>query len=142
MGHYIDNMALNTDEAKTTLSGFFKRIDRLVDEDKSASKDELTKVFGEHAGEFLKFCDKDDDKALTEEEFVEGIINDCKDMKQDDFDTNWKTRMEDVITKAEEEKAKANPPPSSDDAAKAEAAADKAKEDEAAKAAKDAEKTN
>ena len=41
-------------------------------------KGELTKVFGEHAGEFLKFCDGqaggDEDQALSLAEFTAGKI--------------------------------------------------------------------
>merc|ERR1719456_1324518 len=60
---------------------------------------------GEHAGEFLKFCDKDADEKLTKDEFTDGILNDCGDMSQEDFDSNWAERMEGVVKAAEEKKA-------------------------------------
>ena len=41
-------------------------------------KSELRAVFGEHAEEFLKFCDGNNDGALTAEEFVAGILNDTE----------------------------------------------------------------
>merc|ERR1719352_1817411 len=90
--------------AKTTLEGLFDRIDALINKDGEASKDELTKVFGEHAEEFLKFCDKDADSKLTKEEFTGGILKDCDGMSQEDFNTNWAERMEGVVAEAEKAK--------------------------------------
>merc|ERR1719263_2017943 len=91
--------------AKTTLEGLFDRIDALINKDGEASKDELTKVFGEHAEEFLKFCDKDADSKLTKDEFTGGILKDCDGMSQEDFNTNWAERMEGVVAAAEKVKA-------------------------------------
>lgn len=60
-------------------------------------------MFGEHADEFLKFCDKDSDKSLTKDEFVGGILADCEGMSQEDFDVNWAQRMEGVVKAAEDQ---------------------------------------
>merc|ERR1711924_284959 len=87
--------------AKVTLEGLFDRIDALITKDGQASYEELTAVFGEHAEEFLKFCDKDTDKKLTKDEFTSGILGDCDGMSQEDFDTNWANRMEGVVAAAE-----------------------------------------
>merc|ERR1719364_489846 len=116
---------MNVDAAKATLGGLFDRIDALIKKDGEASKKELEAVFGEHAGEFLKFCDKDADEKLTKDEFTSGILNDCGDMSQEDFDSNWADRMEGVVKAAEEKKA-------------AEAPAEEAAPEEAAPAAEEA----
>jgi len=91
--------------AKTTLEGLFDRIDALINQDGQASYEELQAVFGEHADEFLKFCDKDDDKKLTKDEFTGGILKDCDGMSQEDFNANWAERMEGVVKAAEDNKA-------------------------------------
>merc|ERR1719298_325522 len=96
---------MDKDAAKATLENLFDRIDALMKKDGEASKAELEAVFGEHAGEFLKFCDKDADEKLTKDEFTSGILNDCGDMSQEDFDSNWAERMEGVVKAAEEKKA-------------------------------------
>merc|ERR1739848_594707 len=84
------------------MGALFDRIDAIVTKDGTASKEELTAVFGEHAEEFLKFCDDDSDKKLTKEEFVNGIVADAKEMSDDDFNTNWVERMNGVVAAAEE----------------------------------------
>ena len=58
--------------ARATLEALFDRIDALIKHDGEASKAELEAVFGDHAGEFLKFCDKDADEKLTKDEFTSG----------------------------------------------------------------------
>merc|ERR1711934_710930 len=105
MGHRHNNM--DAAAAKTTLEGLFDRIDALINKDGEASKEELTKVFGEHAEEFLKFCDKDADSKLTKDEFTGGILKDCDGMSQEDFNTNWAERMEGVVAEAEKAAAAA-----------------------------------
>merc|ERR1711934_1106409 len=102
MGTLPRNM--NVDAAKATLGGLFDRIDALIKKDGEASKKELEAVFGEHAGEFLKFCDKDADEKLTKDEFTAGILGDCDGMSQEDFDANWANRMEGVVAAAEANK--------------------------------------
>merc|ERR1719160_2224649 len=111
---------MDKDAAKATLEGLFDRIDALI-------KAELEAVFGEHAGEFLKFCDKDADEKLTKDEFTSGILNDCGDMSQEDFDSNWAERMEGVVKAAEEKKA-AEAPAAEEAAPAAEEAAPAAEE--------------
>jgi glutathione S-transferase len=91
--------------AKATLEGLFDRIDALINKDGMASYEELQAVFGPHADEFLKFCDKDGDKKLDKNEFTENILKDCAEMTQEEFDTNWTNRMEGVVQAAEEKKA-------------------------------------
>merc|ERR1711998_41634 len=64
-------------------------------------KSELVAVFGEHAEEFLKFCDAGEkDGVLTCEEFCAGIIEDTKDMSDADFQANWLDRMSKCIEDA------------------------------------------
>merc|ERR1719160_1593120 len=111
---------MDKDAAKATLEGLFDRIDALIKKDGEASKAEL-------AGEFLKFCDKDADEKLTKDEFTSGILNDCGDMSQEDFDSNWAERMEGVVKAAEEKKA-AEAPAAEEAAPAAEEAAPAAEE--------------
>merc|ERR1719345_398813 len=126
---------MDKEAAKVTLETLFGRIDSLIAKDGKASKAELSKVFGEHADQFLEFCDKDGDTDLTCEEFCAGILNDAADMSQEDFDTNWANRMDGVVKTAEDTKA-------AEEAAAApaaeEAAAPAAAEEEAAPAAEPA----
>merc|ERR1719281_329517 len=107
---------MDKDAAKATLEGLFDRIDALIKKD------------GEHSGEFLKFCDKDADEKLTKDEFTSGILNDCGDMSQEDFDFNWAERMEGVVKAAEEKKA-AEAPAAEEAAPAAEEAAPAAEEE-------------
>merc|ERR1711907_825248 len=95
------NNTMDAAAAKTTLGGLFDRIDQLIKKDGQASKAELEAVFGEHAAEFLKFCDKDADENLSKDEFCDGILKDCDGMSQEDFDENWANRMEGVVAAAE-----------------------------------------
>merc|ERR1719272_1475032 len=92
---------MDKEAAKVTLETLFGRIDSLIAKDGKASKAELSKVFGEHADQFLQFCDKDGDSDLTCEEFCAGILTDAADMSQEDFDANWADRMEGVVAAAE-----------------------------------------
>merc|ERR1711907_225853 len=99
--HTPRNNTMDAAAAKTTLGGLFDRIDQLIKKDGQASKAELEAVFGEHAAEFLKFCDKDADENLSKDEFCDGILKDCDGMSQEDFDENWANRMEGVVAAAE-----------------------------------------
>merc|ERR1712110_866258 len=87
------------------LRKLFDRIDALESKDKSLSMGELKKVFGEHADEFIKFCDGqaggDGDKALSFDEFKSGILNDAKDLTEDEFKAQWVDRMDGVLKEAE-----------------------------------------
>jgi len=58
---------------------------------------EMKAVFGDHAAEFLRFCDKDDDKSLTCDEFTTGIVGDTGDMSDEDFQAQWLDRMSSCI---------------------------------------------
>jgi quinol monooxygenase YgiN len=58
---------------------------------------ELEACFGEHAGEFLQFCDKNTDKAISAEEFVTGITDNSEGMSDEDFKAQWLDRMSSVI---------------------------------------------
>ena len=78
---------------KETLGALFDRIDALINKDGHASKEELTAVFGEHAGDFLSHCDENADAQLTKEEFVDGILHDVEGMSDDDFQAQWANRM-------------------------------------------------
>merc|ERR1719272_1926454 len=82
---------MDKEAAKVTLETLFGRIDSLIAKDGKASKAELSKVFGDHADQFLEFCT--------------GILNDAADMSQEDFDTNWANRMDGVVKTAEDTKA-------------------------------------
>merc|ERR1711988_711295 len=118
------NMA-DTEARKAELQKLFDRIDNLVQGDKFLTKEELTKVFGVHAEEFLKFCDGqgggEKDDQLTFDEFQNGIINDAKDLSEDEFKANWITRMTGVVEEAEKVKQE-------EDAAKASASAEEKNE--------------
>merc|ERR1719399_2211496 len=76
----------------------FNQID--VNKNGKLEKSELKAVFGEHASEFLKFCDDNSDGELTCDEFVAGITKDCTDMSDEDFQTNWLDRMSQCIKDA------------------------------------------
>merc|ERR1711998_738030 len=93
--------------AIAAMSAMFDRIDAIVNKDGSVSKEELTAVFGEHAAEFLKFCDADGDTKLTKDEFTNGIIGDCKSTGMDmaTFNAEWADRMEAAVKAAEDAKA-------------------------------------
>merc|ERR1712054_580942 len=114
-------------------------IDALVEKDDSLSMDELKAVFGEHADEFIKYCDGQGeggnvDAKLTFEEFKTGILADTKEMSDDDFKTNWIERMTGCVEAAEAAK------PAAEEAAPEEAAAEEAApaaEEEAAPAAEE-----
>merc|ERR1712094_41596 len=94
------------------LKKLFDRIDALESKDKSL-RGELKKVFGEHADEFIKFCDGqaggDEDKALDFNEFKSGILNDSKDLSDEEFTANWITRMTGVVEEAEAAKKTEEP---------------------------------
>merc|ERR1719191_394512 len=95
------------------LKKLFARIDALVDQDESLDMDELKQVFGEHADEFIKYCDGqangDVDAKLSFDEFSTGIINDTKDMDDAEFQANWIDRMTGCVKEAEDAKAAAAP---------------------------------
>merc|ERR1712006_47160 len=97
MGNTKSKMA-DTTEREKQLQELFDRIDKLEEADKSLSMGELKKVFGEHADEFIKFCDGqaggDEDKALSFDEFKSGILNDAKDLTEDEFKAQWVDRMD------------------------------------------------
>jgi len=62
---------------------------------------ELETVFGEHAEEFLKFCDgAEKDRVLTPEEFCAGVIGDTADLSDEAFRTTWLDRMDGCIAAA------------------------------------------
>merc|ERR1712054_741124 len=96
-------------------------------------------VFGEHADEFIKYCDGQGeggnvDAKLTFEEFKTGILADTKDMSDDDFKTNWIERMTGCVEAAEAAK------PAAEEEAAAPAAEEEAApaaEEEAAPAAEE-----
>jgi len=96
---------MNVAAATKTLEGMFDRIDALISQDNVVSEDELKKVFGESASEFLAFCDKDSDKKLTKDEFTSGILGNSEGMSQEEFDATWVQRMEGVVKSAEKRKA-------------------------------------
>merc|ERR1719473_2565806 len=117
------------------LKTLFGRIDALVEKDESLSMDELKAVFGEHADEFIKYCDGqaggEEDKKLTFDEFKSGILADTKDMTDDEFKANWVDRMTQCVVDAEA----AKPAAEEEAAPAAEEEAAPAAEEEAAPAA-------
>merc|ERR1719399_1208268 len=87
------------------LKTLFDSIDALVTKDDSLDMAELKAVFGEHAEEFIKYCDGqaggEEDKKLSFDEFSAGILNDTKDMSDEDFQSNWIDRMTQCIKDAQ-----------------------------------------
>merc|ERR1712178_27425 len=74
----------------------FEQID--LNSNGSLELSELANVFGEHAEEFLKFCDSGDkDRVLSPEEFCKGISDDTANMSDDDFKSSWLERMDGCI---------------------------------------------
>ena len=55
---------------------------------------------GEHAEQFLQFCDGNTDGALTLDEFTAGIVNDAKDLDDEVFTRDWLERMSSCIAEA------------------------------------------
>merc|ERR1719399_1379328 len=117
------------------LKTLFESIDALVEKDDSLSMDELNAVFGEHAEEFIKYCDGqnggEEDKKLSFDEFSAGILNDTKDMSDEDFQSNWIDRMTQCIEdaqKAKDAKAAEAAPAAEEAAPAAEEAAPAAEE--------------
>merc|ERR1719253_1178638 len=103
-------MPVDQEKAKEVLGGFFDRIDKLVNEDGFATLDELSKVFGEHAAEFIENCDgfnnMEKEGKLSKEEFVQGILNDVNKngLSQETFDEDWAGRMDAAVKMAEDAK--------------------------------------
>jgi len=58
---------------------------------------ELKSVFGDFAEQFLAHCDLDSDAKITPKEWVAGILQETKEMSDDDFQTEWASRMEECI---------------------------------------------
>merc|ERR1719506_1974165 len=122
------------------LKKLFDKIDNLCTKDDSLDMDELKAMFGEHAEEFIKYCDGqaggESDMKLTFEEFSSGILADTKDMSDEDFNTNWIVRMTGCVETAEAAKAPAEE--AAAPAAEEEAAAPAAEEEAAAPAPEEA----
>merc|ERR1719453_1909002 len=120
-------------DRSAALKDLFDRIDKLSKEDQSLDMDELKHVFGEHADEFIKYCDGqaqgEVDAKLSFDEFSTGIMQDTKDMDDAEFQANWIDRMSGCVKEAEDAKAAAE-----EEAAPAAPAA----EEEAAPAAEEA----
>lgn len=91
-------MSVNVEAAKETLSGLFKQID--TSGNSTLDVNELKAVFGDHASEFLKFCDENTDGEITLDEWLNGITSDIEGMSEADFQTNWVERMQGCITAA------------------------------------------
>merc|ERR1719473_986177 len=114
------------------LQDLFNRIDKLSKEDQSLDMDELKQVFGEHADEFIKYCDGqaqgEVDAKLSFDEFSTGIMQDTKDMDDAEFQANWIDRMSGCVKEAEDAKAAAAPAAEEEAAPAAEEAAPAAEE--------------
>merc|ERR1719155_112306 len=126
-------------DRSAALKDLFGRIDKLVKEDQSLEIDELKKVFGEHAEEFIKYCDGQKegavDNALSFPEFEAGILADTKDMSDEDFNKNWIERMTGCVAEAEAAAAAEAPKEEAAPAAEGEAAAEEPKAEEKGEAA-------
>merc|ERR1719446_532535 len=111
-----------------SLKALFDRIDALNEKDEHLDATELKAVFGEHADEFIKYCDGqaggETEGKLTFAEFKTGILNDTADMSDEDFQANWVDRMTGCVEDAEKAKA----PAAEEAAPAAEAAAPAAEE--------------
>jgi len=92
---------MSRDEAKATeaLTALFAKVDKNGNGELDLA--ELQRVFGEHADQFLKFCDKDSDKAITCDEWLAGIIGDTADLSEEDFNEQWVTRMDGCVAAAD-----------------------------------------
>merc|ERR1711865_627093 len=99
MGGISLNMS-HRDEAQATeaLKTLFGKVD--LDNNGKLSVSELKRVFGDHAEQFLQFCDNDDDKAITEAEWLKGILGDTADMSEEEFQLNWVDRMNACVAEA------------------------------------------
>merc|ERR1711998_305302 len=133
----MGTQALITMDRSAALKNLFDRIDALCSKDDALDMDELKAVFGEHADEFIKYCDGQGeagavDAKLTFEEFKTGILADTKDMSDDDFKANWIDRMTGCVEAAEAAK------PAAEEEAAPEEAAPPAEEEAAPPAEEEA----
>merc|ERR1712166_859357 len=89
------------DEAKATevLTSLFQKVD--VNANGALCLSELKRVFGEHAGQFLTFCDGDDDKEISVDEWLKGILGDTADLSEEEFQATWVERMGGCVAAAE-----------------------------------------
>jgi len=90
--------ARDESRAKAALSGLFQKIDANANGILEVA--ELQRIFGEHASQFLQFCDADNNSELSCEEFCAGILNDTTDMNEADFEEQWIQRMTTTIAAA------------------------------------------
>merc|ERR1719473_1395151 len=78
----------------------------LIDVNKNGEldKEELGKVFGEHADQFLTYCDKagagNKDDQINLKEFQDAIVLDCADLDDATFQETWLDRMDKSIADA------------------------------------------
>jgi len=89
---------VDIEKAKATLKSLFNQIDTSGNEELDSK--ELEVVFGEHASDFLKFCDGDGDKSITLTEWLDGITGDVSAMTEEKFQENWVVRMQKCIVDA------------------------------------------
>jgi len=92
-------MSRDEAKAKESLSALFSKVDK--NSNGSLELSELKRVFGEHADQFLKFCDGDGDKAISSDEWLAGIIGDTADLSEEEFAETWITRMSGCVATAE-----------------------------------------
>lgn len=91
-------MARNEENAKASLAQLFAKVDQ--NQNGTLEYSELQRVFGEFADQFLQFCDKDSDKAISSDEWLSGILEDTKEMPEEEFQASWVDRMEKCIQEA------------------------------------------
>jgi len=132
MGGLVDSeMSRDEAAAKASLAALFAKVD--TNSNGSLEYKELQCVFGDFADQFLKFCDADDDKAISCDEWLKGILTDTTDLSEEEFQAQWVVRMEGCV--AESKKTKWHiPAPGAEDMAStpAERAASQAKADQTA----------
>jgi len=98
MGRPTRNMSRDEAKATESLAALFAKVD--VNANGKLEYNELTRVFGDFADQFLEFCDQDKDKEITVEEWTAAIIKDTADLSEEDFQAQWVTRMTESLAAA------------------------------------------
>jgi len=98
MGRPTRNMSRDEAKATESLAALFAKVD--VNANGKLEYNELTRVFGDFADQFLEFCDQDKDKEITVEEWTAAIIKDTADLSEEDFQAQWVTRMAESLAAA------------------------------------------
>ena len=103
MPHETDGR--NEANGRVALTSLFNAFD--LDGNGVLQPSELAVAFGDHAKEFLEFCDQDSDSLISLDEWNDGILTQTKTLTEASFQTDWIERMRSMLPEGWEEKAPA-----------------------------------